>query len=294
MTSADLLYGTLPMVLTGVALVGLLFRLFTRPVALDADPPSAPAGPWGTVPVRWGLGIVLGLHVAVFVVPSWVTGWNSAPGRLYLLEGAGLAVSLWLLVGIFTHLIAFADDPDRPRVTIADVLVVLGVLTLVVTGILTALVDRWATYWGAEVAAPYARSLLTGSPRPELMGALPVPARVHTVAAFATLAAFPFSRWLDRLAVPARAVHRFVSDLVAPEDRDRPAGARVGWGSAWGRAALIVGYFVAFVVVVPSRVLDRMGAQPEFVRDAVGAGVWVAGLVGGFVLLRWAQRSARI
>lgn len=285
MTAADVLYGAIPMVLTAVAAIGLLYRLFTRPVPLESRPAAA-AGAWATMPTRWGLGLVFGFHALVLVVPSWVLGWNSSPVRLYLLEGALLAVTLWALIGVFGHLLHFADDPQRPAVTPADALVVGAVLVFLVTGALSQLADRWATSWSAGVAAPYAGAIL-GNARPELVASLPVPAQVHTLAFFTGLAALPFSRFLVWAAVPARAVHGFLAGLV------KPAGDLL-WGSAWARAVGVFLYFVIFTVVIPSQVVDRLGDVPDPVRDAVVGGVWAVFLVGGLAMLRWAQRTSRI
>jgi nitrate reductase gamma subunit len=291
MTTADLLYGALPMALTGAAIIGMLYRLFTRPIPMTARLERSPAGGWGSIPVRWGLGAVVGLHVTALLVPSWLAGWNAAPARLYLLEGLALAVSLWVLVGVVVHLVAFTRNPGR--VSFADAAVVVGLVVLLVTGVLTALVDRWATYWGAEVAVPYVRSLFGGSPRPDLMGSLPVLAGAHTIAGFVTIAAFPFSRWMVVLAAPARAVSGFVRDMVAPP-RVAPAGSWLRWGPAWLRAAVIAAYFVVGVVVIPSQVLERMGSVPPMVADLVASGLSLGALAVGLLVLRWAQRKARI
>jgi hypothetical protein len=202
-----------------------------------------------------------------------------------------LAVSLWALVGIVARLSAFTRDPGR--VSVADALVTVAVVTALVTGILAALVDRWATYWGAEVAAPYVRSLLGGSPRPDLMGALPVLARAHALAGFVALAAFPFSRWMETLAVPARAVHGFLRELVSPSSGE-PAGARLGWGAAWVRAVAIGLYFVVGVVIVPSQALERTASLPRVVGDLIAGGLSLGALAVGLVLLRWGQKKARI
>jgi nitrate reductase gamma subunit len=266
-----------------------MYRLFTSPVPLDA--PAGGGGQWGAVATRWGIGALLALHAFILLLPSWVTGWNSAPARLYLFEGIVLGVALWALVGILARLAAFTRDPGT--VSPADALITVAVVAALVTGILAALTDRWATYWGAEVAAPYARSLLGGSPRPDLLGALPVLARAHVIAGFVALAAFPFSRWMTALAAPARAVHRFLRELVSPSSEE-PAGARVGWGAAWVRALAIGAYFVVGVVVIPSQALERTASLPRVVGDLVAGGLSLGAVAVGLVVLRWAQSKARI
>jgi hypothetical protein len=286
MTSADLLYGVLPPVLIGVGVVGFLYRFFTGGIPTDGRPAVA-ATRWATLPTRWGLGIVLGFHAIVLLFPDWVVGWDSSPARLHLLEGTIVAVSLGALFGVFAHLVHFANDARRPRVTPADVLVVGAMLLFLVTGVLASLVDTWVTSWTAGAAAPALRSILGPHPRPDLIGTLPTLAVAHLLTFFIGMAALPFSRFAMWAAVPVRAVHGFVSSLI------RPSG-EFGWGGAWARAGIVLGYFVVFTVIIPSRVVDSLGSVPHLVRDAVVGGIWAGFLVGGLWMLRWAQRTQRI
>ena len=293
MSGTDFWFGAVPMVLTIAAVIGTLYRLVTRPIPLEDRPARRPMSAWSSVPVRWGLGVILAGHLLALVLPQWVLGWNSSPARLYLLEGTGLALAVWLLAGLLVSLIRFANDPGRRPASPADVVVVLGVVFLAVTGILMAIAYRWGSFWGTEVAMPYLASLVSDTPRPDLMAGLPWVAQAHSVATFAVLAAFPFSRWMERLAAPAAAVGRTLSDFLSPPSR-RPAGQWLGWGPSYLRAFLILAYFVVFTVVVPSMVLGRLGDVPDPVRDIVSAGVWTVFLAIGIGGLWWGQRKARV
>jgi nitrate reductase gamma subunit len=293
MSGAALWFGAVPMVLTIAAVIGTLYRLFTRPIRLEDRPARSKASPWSSLPVRWGLGIILAGHVLALLLPKMVIGWNSSPARLYLLEGTGLALAAWLLVGLLVSLIRYANDPGRSRPSAADVVVALGVIFLATTGILMAIAYRWGSYWGTEVAMPYLASLVSDDPRPDLMAGLPWVAQAHTVATFAVVAAFPFSRWMERLAAPAAAISRTVSDFVSPRQQ-APAGQWLGWGASYLRAFLILAYFVVFTVVVPALVLGRLANVPDPVRDIVSAGVWTVFLAIGIGGLWWGQRKARV
>jgi len=285
-SSADFLFGGLPMAVVAFAVIGTLFRLFTDPIPLDSHPKAA-AGTWATLSTRWGLAIVAAVYVVAMARPEWILGWNSSPLRLYLFEGFMLAVFAWALVGVLLHLVHFASDEDRSAISIGDVVVTLALVLFLTAAILAMLADRWATSWSAGIAAPWLHSLFGNDPRPELMGSLPVLARVHTLALFGVIAGFPFSRFMMWLAIPARAVHRLITGLVTPTGES-------GWGQSWVRAFAIFLYFTVFTVILPNQVVNRLGGASDFLRDAITGGVWLGALGVGLIGLRWLQKTSRI
>ncbi len=293
MTAAAFWFGTVPWALTLGAILAGLYRLFTRPIDLEAAKQPSIGSAWGSVPLKWGLWLLAAGNLFGVLLPGWILGWNSAPARLYLLEGVRLALWLWLLVGLIVSLVRFANDPERPRVTVAEAVVTLGLLFATVSGILTTLVYRWATYWGAEIVAPYLRSLFSPDPRPELLDGLPWLAQAHVLSFFVVLFAFPFSRWMQLLAAPAASVRRFLEEVFVPK-RDAPAGTWLSWGPAYVRGFIIVMYFIVFTVVVPSQVVNRLGDAPDFVRDAITGGAWLTFTAIGVVGLWWGQKRARV
>ncbi|MBU1493006.1 MAG: respiratory nitrate reductase subunit gamma [Actinobacteria bacterium] len=293
MTGADLLYAALPagLVVAGLLAVPLRIRSVAAPVRATLETPPAA---WARIPLAWGLGIGIGGLAVAVLAPGMVAGWGSSLVRRVLLEGFLVAVGAWFLIGLLARLYAFAADPDRPRITVADAIVVLGVFTLAVTGILVALTYRWVSLWGSEAAAAWVRSTLRVSAEGGLIGDLPVLARVHALTLFVVLAVYPYSRWVGWLQVPMGAVRRFWADLAHPPS-GRPAGAWLGWGPAAARGALVVGYFVVFTVMVPGAVVERLGSSlPAAARDLVVAGTWGLFLAAGVGGLRWLQRKARL
>ena len=63
------------------------------------------------------------------------------------------------------------------------------------------------------------------------------------------------------------------------------------WTRAWTIAAAIFVYFVVFTLWLPSWLLklDAIASANPLVRDAIGTGSWVLGLVAGIAGLRIAQ-----
>jgi len=88
-------------------------------------------------------------------------------------------------------------------VTTAMDWILLGFLLLqVTTGIDTALRYRWGSSWYASNAAPYLWSLLSLSPRPELIIPLPWLPKVHILSGFSVILLIPFTRLVHFLVVP--------------------------------------------------------------------------------------------
>lgn len=158
---------------------------------------------WGSGLWHWGIGWVLGGHLVAFLVPRQILAWNSAPFRLYLLEFTGLTAALLALVGVVALMVRRRTSPRVKVVTSAMDWVLLGFLLLqVTTGIDTALRYRWGSSWYASNAAPYLWSLLSLSPRPELIAPLPWLPKIHILSGFSVILLIPFTRLVHFLVVP--------------------------------------------------------------------------------------------
>jgi nitrate reductase gamma subunit len=71
-----------------------------------------------------------------------------------------------------------------------------------VTGVLTAVLYSFGSFWFTSVLTPYIWSLATLRPRPELVGDLPLIVQGHVFNFFLLLALFPFSRLVHAVALP--------------------------------------------------------------------------------------------
>lgn len=158
---------------------------------------------WGSIPFHWGIVTILTMHFLAFLLPSAILSWNAAPMRLYLLEGTGLALGLWALVGLLILAYRRLNTPRIQAVSTGmDMVVLAALLVSVVTGVITAYSYRWGSNWYASVASPYLWSLLFLSPKVELMAALPALVKAHVFNFFVLLALFPFTRLVHVLTVP--------------------------------------------------------------------------------------------
>ena len=175
---------------------------------------------WGSIPFHWGLTLILLGHLAALIVPRSFEIWNSVPLQLLLLEITGMALGLWALFGI---VVLIARRIQVPRVrsvtTTMDGVVLAVILAQIVTGLLIAIGYRWGSFWGTAVFVPYVRSLLTLSPRPELVEALPVVLKLHVLSFFVFVAIFPFSRLVHIITLPLNYLTRPWQKVIrnAPE-----------------------------------------------------------------------------
>ncbi|GEM81964.1 respiratory nitrate reductase subunit gamma [Meiothermus hypogaeus] len=158
---------------------------------------------FGSVPFHWGVLIILLGHLLALLVPQGLLLWNAVPIRLYLLEISGLALALWTLGGLLVLLYRRLSNRRVLAVTRpTDVIVLLLLLVSILTGILTAVMYRYGSYWFPSVFTPYLWSILTLRPRPELVADLPFWIQLHVFNFWVLLAVFPFTRLIHIITVP--------------------------------------------------------------------------------------------
>lgn len=158
---------------------------------------------WGTLSFHWGITLVLLGHLLALLLPRSLMLWNGAPLRLYLLEITGLALGIWATVGLAILLYRRLTSGRIRVVTTPMDLVVLALLLLSgITGILTATVYRFGSYWFTGVFTPYLRGLLFLQPDPAPLAPLPWIIKLHVINFFVLLAVFPFSRLVHIVTFP--------------------------------------------------------------------------------------------
>ena len=158
---------------------------------------------WGSISFHYGVIIVLFGHLTALLLPQGLLLWNSLPIRLYLLEGTGLALGLWALVGL--GILVWRRLTTRRILAVTtpmDLLVLALLLVSVISGVLIATLYRFGSYWFTGVFTPYLLSLLILQPRPELVAPLPWIIKLHVLNFFILLAVFPFSRLIHIATYP--------------------------------------------------------------------------------------------
>jgi len=206
MTTNEFMFGVIPYLVVGLAVVVTFFRWKLHQFSvssLSSQLLESRRLYWGSVPFHWGVSTILVGHLAALALPQGFRWWNGVPVRLYILEITGLALAIWAAVGITVLLWRRLVTPRIRAVTQSMDLVVLGIVALqIVTGIWIAIGYRWGSYWGTSVMVPYVRSLFSFHPQPEFIDPLPFVLKLHVFTFFAFLAAFPFSRLVHIITLP--------------------------------------------------------------------------------------------
>lgn len=201
-----LLFVILPYLALSACIVGSLYRAIYRPFtisSLSSQLLERKKLYWGNIALHYGLVIVLLSHLLALLLPKSLLLWNAVPIRLYLLEFTGLALGLWALAGLLILLYRRLSDRRVWAVTTAmDLAVLLLLLASAITGVLTATLYRFGSYWFTGVFTPYLWSILTLQPRPELVAPLPWVIQLHVAAFWVTLLVFPFSRLVHIVTYP--------------------------------------------------------------------------------------------
>jgi nitrate reductase gamma subunit len=202
----SLLFGIFPYIALTLAVAVTAYRMVYRPFSVSAQSSQLLEQKrlfFGSVAMHWGLVIVLLGHLVALLLPKGLLLWNAVPVRLYLLEITGLALGIWALFGTYL-LLARRISVARVRSasTPMDYLVLVVILVSALTGVLTAVLYRYGSFWFPAVMTPYLWSILTLQPRPELIRDLPFWTQLHVFNFWLFLAVFPFSRLVHIITVP--------------------------------------------------------------------------------------------
>ena len=146
---------------------------------------------------------MLGGHLLAFLLPRQLQLWNSVPLRLYVLEVTGLAFGLLTLVGLAAILSRRLGQSKIKVVTsTADWVLYLLLVVSVVTGLYTAIFNRWGSSWFAAAMTPYLWSIVKLSPDIGLASVMPWSFKLHLINAWLVIGFFPFTRLVHVLVVP--------------------------------------------------------------------------------------------
>ncbi|MCE6999102.1 respiratory nitrate reductase subunit gamma [Saccharothrix sp. S26] len=181
-----------------------------------------------------GLLFVLAGHVGGLLVPASVTRWLGVRDELYHLVslGAGGLAGLATLVGLGVLLHrrwrtpavrAATSRDDRLTYPVLAAVLLLGMAATVLTNGVGGGYDYRSTI------SPWVRGILLLHPDPALMRDVPLPYRLHALAAMALFVLWPFSRLVHALTVP---LHYLVRPYIVYRSRDERLAARPaprGW-----------------------------------------------------------------
>ncbi len=202
----ELLFVIFPYISLAIFIVVSIYRAVFRPFtisSLSSQLLERRKLYWGSISLHYGIILILLGHLLALILPRGLVLWNSVPVRLYLLEFTGLALGLWATVGILILLWRrLSSGKVRMVTTPMDLLVLVLLFLSGLSGILTATVYRFGSYWFTGVFTPYLWSIFTFQPRPDLVAPLPWIIKLHVINFFVLLLVFPFSRLVHIVTYP--------------------------------------------------------------------------------------------
>ncbi len=221
-----LFFVTLPYVALALAIVVTIYRSIYRPFSISALSSQLLERRqlfWGSISFHWGITIILTGHLVALFLPQSIVLWNAQPLRLYLLELTGIALGLWATAGLLI-LIWRRVTVGRVRVvsTPMDYVVLVLLLVSLVTGVLTATVYRWGSYWFTGIFTPYIWGILTLRPDAAPIAPLPFIIKLHLFNFYLLAVAFAFSRLVHIITWPLGYLLRPWQVVIANR-RPRPA-----------------------------------------------------------------------
>jgi nitrate reductase gamma subunit len=200
------LYGALPYLAFALAIGGGLYRYYRDRFSYSSFSSQLLEKPllfWGSVPLHYGIVILLIGHLIGLLIPQWIADFNGVPLRLYILEITAFGLGLFALVGLVVLIVRRITSPYVAAVTTRmDAILLFLLLVQVVAGLYTAVFQRWGSWWYISNAVPYLISLATLSPQIDYARTLPFMTQLHTVNAFLLVAIFPFTRLVHIFTLP--------------------------------------------------------------------------------------------
>lgn len=201
-----ILFGVFPYVAFALAIGGSLYRYYHDRFTFSSFSSQLLESRqlfWGSVPWHYGIVILLIGHLIGLLIPGGVAAWNGEPLRLYILEITAFGLGLLSLLGIAVLMWRRITMPRARVVTTRMDWVLLALLLVqVLTGLYTAIFERWGSFWYLSNAVPYLVSLVTLNPQVQLATSLPMSTQIHALDAFLLVAIYPFSRLVHIFTVP--------------------------------------------------------------------------------------------
>jgi len=186
-------YAAVGLFAIGISIRYALARKQTNALALDLTESWDLFGGGKILP--FSLVMLLLGHLAGLLYPHKILLWNSAPSRLYALEGLAFAIGLAALAGWAALMWRQLGRSGGSILRQAGDAVFLSLLFVtLLSGLLTAIRYRWGSSWGVSTLTPYGLSLLRGKPAVALVAGMPFMVQVHVFSGFVALATRPFTR----------------------------------------------------------------------------------------------------
>jgi nitrate reductase gamma subunit len=198
MMNRNLLFSAWPYVATSLFLTGIVVRyLLERKNATAVKEEMSEAWAVFSGSRVWRVSVIVLLlgHAGALLFPQTLLAWNRRPERLYLLEAFALAAALAAAAGAARLLWRHLGRSNRSAITeLSDTIFIALLLLGIFSGLLMAILYRWASSWGALILTPYIASLLRARPASGLAGQMPFVVRLHVFSTFAAIAVLPLTR----------------------------------------------------------------------------------------------------
>lgn len=179
------------------------------------------------------VALMLG-HLVAVTLPHQLLTWSHGAPFLFLWESVVFAAAGIVLAGMARQVWRQLADAAGSRLTqSADTVFLTLLLAGSLSGLLMAVLHRWAAVWGVLLLTPYVHSVIAGHPSVEQLAQVPFLARIHLFSMISLLAVFPFSRFailaIGPLQSGAAMLLRFLAAVWTPCRRTFELGVR--WAS---------------------------------------------------------------
>lgn len=226
----DLLFGVFPYIAVGLLAAGIAVRYLLsmrQPETVATEAAQAKAVFASGRLWQLSLFLVLAGHVLAIIAPRAILNWNTSPSRLYFLEAASFAVGLGAFAGWLALTWRNLRRHSNSRLTeLSDTVLLALLFVAIFSGLLSAMLYRWASSWGAMILSPYFISFLRGKPSASLMLQMPFLVRLHIFSLFAAVAVIPATRMGTAIVFALQTMLRWAGTPITATGRATAAWLR--------------------------------------------------------------------
>lgn len=216
------LFAIAPYVAAAVAVTAMSARMAMAHAGESRSPRASDTARGSTMRIVWycSLALLAMAHAAALLFPDAVMAWTRQEIRVIALELEGLAAGAIALGGTVVMLARMVRRRGTNVPSTVDAIAVTLVIVSMASGLLMAIVYRWASSWAEVTLVPYLLSVARLDPATGLVTRLPVLVKLHVGSAFVLIAIAPFTSLGARLASHAA---RLLRAPLRPAARLSPA-----------------------------------------------------------------------
>lgn len=203
----NLLFTILPYIAFLSFILGLIFS-FKTPYNITSKSTSIfdiKVSFWGSVLWHYGIIAVLVGHVLGIIISGYIMDFTSDINRLYIIESIAFGFGVTALIGLSILLYRrMFNQYVQKNTGILDYIIIILLLFQIITGLYISAFYKWGINWYASNVSNYFWSLITFSPKSEIMSDFQLIIKLHAINMFILISILPYTKLIHIVTAPVK------------------------------------------------------------------------------------------